>query len=100
MPITYNYRNIFVRWRATLATVMGIGLVVAVYVLVQALAVGLEKSASNTGDARNIMIVRKGSTAESTSMVSLPQYQILRYWPQIARDETREPLDFRRPPRP
>ena len=38
------------------------------------------------------MIVRKGSTAESTSMVSLPQYQILRYWPQIARDETGEPL--------
>ena len=38
LPITYNYRNIFVRWRATLATVMGIGLVVAVYVLVQALA--------------------------------------------------------------
>jgi putative ABC transport system permease protein len=92
LPLTYNFRNVFVRWRATLATILGIGLVVAVFVLVQSLAVGLEKSASNTGDPRNIMIVRKGSTAESTSMVSLSQFQILRYWPQIARDDAGVPL--------
>jgi len=92
LPLTYNFRNVFVRWRATLATILGIGMVVAVFVLVQALAVGLEKSASNTGDPRNIMIVRKGSTAESTSMVSLQQFQILRYWEQIARDQSGAPL--------
>lgn len=92
LPLAYNYRNVFVRWRATLATIVGIALVVAVFVLVQSLAVGLEKSASNTGDPRNIMIVRKGSTAESTSMVSLQQFQILRYWPQIARDESGRPF--------
>jgi putative ABC transport system permease protein len=88
----YNGRNVFVRWRATLATILGIALVVAVFVLVQALAVGLEKSASNTGDARNLMIVRKGSTAESSSQVSLQQYQTIRYWPQIARDAQGVPL--------
>ena len=92
LPLTYNYRNVLVRWRATLATIIGIGLVVAVFVLVQSLAVGLEKSAGNTGDPRNIMIVRKGSTAESTSMVSLQQFQILHYWPQIARDDAGQPL--------
>ncbi|HEX9047371.1 MAG TPA: ABC transporter permease, partial [Verrucomicrobiae bacterium] len=92
LPLTYNFRNVLVRWRSTLATVLGIALVVAVFVLVQSLAVGLEKSASNTGDPRNIMIVRKGSTAESTSMVSLQQFQILRYWPQIARDSSGAPL--------
>ena len=92
LPLNYNFRNVLVRWRATLATIIGIGLVVAVFVLVQSLAVGLEKSAGNTGDPRNIMIVRKGSTAESTSMVSLPQFQILHYWPQIARDAAGQPL--------
>ncbi len=88
LPLTYNFRNVLVRWRATLATIVGIGLVVAVFVLVQSLAVGLEKSAGNTGDPRNIMVVRKGSTAESTSMVSLSQFQIIRYWEQIARDDS------------
>ncbi len=92
LPLTYNFRNVTVRWRATLATVLGIALVVAVFVLVQSLAVGLEKSASNTGDPRNVMIVRKGSTAESSSQVSLVQFQTLRYWPQIARDEKGNPI--------
>ena len=92
LPLTYNFRNVIVRWRATLATVLGIALVVAVFVLVQALAAGLEKSASNTGDPRNVMIVRKGSTAESSSQVSLQQFQMLRYWPQIARDEKGVPI--------
>lgn len=92
LPLKYNFRNIFVRWRATVATILGIALVVAVYVLVQALAVGLEKTASNTGDPRNVMIVRKGSTAESSSQVTLAQFQTIRYWPQIARDDQGLPL--------
>jgi len=92
LPLKYNFRNVLVRWRATLATILGIALVVAVYVLVQALAVGLEKSASNTGDPRNVMIVRKGSTAESSSQVSLAQLQTIRYWPQIAQDANGAPL--------
>ena len=92
LPITYNLRNVIIRWRSTLATIIGIALVVAVFVLVQALAVGLEKSASNTGDPRNVMIVRKGSTAESSSMVSLEQFQTLHYWPEIARDAAGKPI--------
>jgi putative ABC transport system permease protein len=92
LPLTYNFRNVLVRWRATLATVVGIALVVAVFVLVQSLAAGLQKAAGNTGDPRNILIVRKGSTAESTSMVSLQQFQILHYWEQIARDGSGKPL--------
>jgi putative ABC transport system permease protein len=92
LPITYNVRNVFVRWRATLATILGVALMVAVYVLVQALAVGLEKSSRNTGDPRNVMIVRKGSTAESSSQVMRPQLKLIQYWPEIARNEQGQPL--------
>jgi putative ABC transport system permease protein len=92
LPLTYNFRNVFVRWRATVATVLGVALVVAVYLLVQALAVGLVKSASNTGDPRNVMIVRKGATAESSSQVSRSQFQTFEYLPQIARDGKGRPL--------
>ncbi len=92
LPLKYNLRNVFVRWRATLATVMGIALVVAVFVLVQSLAVGLEKSSQNTGDPRNVMVARKGSTAESSSQVTREQYRNLLYLPQIARDTSGRPL--------
>ena len=67
LPLRYNFRNVLVRWRSTLATILGVALVVAVYVLLQSLAIGLEKSSGNTGDPRNVMVVRKGSTAESSS---------------------------------
>jgi putative ABC transport system permease protein len=92
LPIQYNIRNVFVRWRATFATIAGVALVVAVYILVQSLAVGLEKSNRNTGDLRNIMIVRHGSTAESSSQVTRDQYRLLRDFPEIARDENGQPL--------
>ena len=92
LPIKYNVRNVFVRWRATAATILGVALVVAVYILVQSLAVGLEKSSRNTGDDRNIMIVRQGSTAESSSQITREQYRLLRDLPEIARDEHGQPI--------
>jgi len=92
LPLTYNVRNVLVRWRATLATILGIALVVAVFILVQSLAAGLEKSGRNTGDPRNLMIVRKGSTAESSSQVNRAQLKTFQYLPQITRDERGQPL--------
>ena len=86
LPIPYNVRNVFVRWRATLATVLGIALVVAVYVIVQSMAVGLEKSSSNTGGPRNLIVVRKGSSAESNSLISRSQPKALQNLPEIARN--------------
>lgn len=92
LPIRYNVRNIFVRWRATLATIVGIALVVWVYMLMQTMAIGLEKSSRNTGDPRNIMIVRKGSTAESSSQVTRAQLKAFNYAPEIERDAQGRPL--------
>src|SRR6185436_13883517 len=92
LPLRYNVRNVFVRWRATLATIIGVALVVAVYILVQALAAGLEASNRNTGDPRNLMIVRKGSTSESSSQVTRTQFKTVQFLPQIARDGRDQPL--------
>ena len=92
LPATYNIRNVFVRWRATIATILGVALVVAVYVLVQSMAAGLEKSSRNTGDPRNVMIVRKGSTAESSSQVTREQFRLIQYLPEIARATNGQPL--------
>ncbi len=92
LPLNYNLRNVLVRWRSTLFTILGIALVVAVYAVMQAMAVGLAKSSQNTGDPRNMMVVRKGSTAESSSQVLREQVKLINYLPQIARDEKGRPL--------
>ena len=90
LPVKYSFRNALVRWRSTLATVLGIGLVVFVFVLLQSLAAGIEKSSGNTGDPRNVMIVRKGATAESASLISRENLQQIRYFEEIARNEKGE----------
>jgi putative ABC transport system permease protein len=92
LPLKYNISNVLVRWRSTLATILGIALVVAVYVMVNALAVGLEKNSGNTGDPRNLMIVRKGSTAESSSQVTLEQFRAIQYLDGVERDASGTPL--------
>ena len=92
LPLTYNVRSVFVRWRSTLATVLCTALVVAVYVVIQSLAVGLEKSSRNTGDPRNLLVVRRGATAESTSQITPEQYRIIRYFKGIERDPSGVPL--------
>jgi len=81
-----------IRWRSTFATVLGIALVVFVFVLLQSLAAGIEKSSGNTGDPRNIMIVRKGSTAESASLISRENLREIQYFEEIARNDRGEPI--------
>src|SRR6478736_899543 len=92
LPLNYSFRNALVRWRSTIATVLGIALVVFVFVLLQSLAAGIETSSGNTGDPRNIMVVRKGSTAESASLISRQTFTEIRYFEEIARNETGEPV--------
>ncbi len=92
LPIKYNVSNVFVRWRSTLATIVGVALVVAVYMLVQALAVGMEASSANSGTEGNLLVMRKGATAESSSQVTLAQVKTIQFLDGVARDAAGKPL--------
>jgi putative ABC transport system permease protein len=92
LPIKYNVKNVFVRWRSTLATIIGVALVVAVFIVVQALAVGLEASGANTGVEGNLLVMRKGSTAESSSQVKLEQVRTIQYLDGVALNAAGKPL--------
>jgi putative ABC transport system permease protein len=92
IPLPYNFKSVFVRWRSTAATILGVALVVTVFILLHAMAAGLQRSSANTGDPRNVMIVRKGSTAESSSVIMRDQFNVIEYLPQIARDAQGKPI--------
>src|SRR5512139_1938331 len=92
LPLRYSFRNVLIRWRSTFATVLGIALVVFVFVLLQSLAAGIEKSSGNTGDPRNILVVRKGATAESASLISRENLRDIRYFEEIARSPAGDPI--------
>lgn len=92
LPVKYNLANVFVRWRSTVATILGIAMVVAVAILVQALAVGLKKSGADTGVEGNLLVMRKGATAESSSQVTVAQVKTIQYLQGIAQDTEGKPL--------
>jgi putative ABC transport system permease protein len=92
IPLKYNLRSLRVRWRSTIATVLGIALVVAVFVLVMSLDRGIKSTYVNTGDERNLLVLRRGSTAESSSQIGRDDSRRIKYLTGISRNEQGQPL--------
>ncbi|HKF30371.1 MAG TPA: FtsX-like permease family protein [Candidatus Binataceae bacterium] len=92
IPLKYNIRSLLVRRVSTAMTAGGIALVVAVFVIVMGMVAGLGSAISDTGSPDNVVVVRKGSTTETSSAVQLDQFDALKFLPQIKRDADGNPL--------
>lgn len=71
---------------------MGIALTVAVLLSVFALVEGLRSSLVSTGDPLNLLVTRKGSTAELNSSMTPEQFQVVKVKPGIAKLPNGEPM--------
>jgi putative ABC transport system permease protein len=92
IPFAYNFRSVMRRPWSTLATALGIGLVVAILVLALALANGFEHSLVETGSASNALVMRTGADSELTSGIDRGGVSILRGLPQVATGAGGRPL--------
>ena len=86
IPVSYNLRNLVVRKTTTVITALGIALTVAVLLAVLALVNGLQTAFQSSGDPLQILVMRKGSTAELSSAVTREVFQDLKSMPGIARE--------------
>jgi putative ABC transport system permease protein len=86
IPVSYNLRNLVVRKTTTIITALGIALTVAVLLAVLALVNGLRTAFQSSGDPLQILVMRKGATAELSSAVTREVFQDLKSMPGIARD--------------
>ncbi len=71
---------------------LGIALTVAVLLAMLSLVNGLKTRCKSTGNPLNVLVLRKGSTAELTSAVSRADFQDIKFKPGIARDKAGEPM--------
>lgn len=85
IPLIYNVRSVLHRPATTLATALGVALVVLTFVGMLALANGFRAALASTGRADNILVLRKGADAEISSGMSREQAAILRGMPEVAR---------------
>src|ERR1043166_4624882 len=92
IPLSYTFCHLRVRWRSTAGTMVCISLVVALFVMVMALANGLKSTYVSSGDPRNLLVLRKGSMAESSSQITLENVRQTKYLEGIARSEQGEPI--------
>jgi ABC-type lipoprotein release transport system permease subunit len=92
VPLSYNLRNIRVRWQVTLLAVSGIALVVAVFAVLMSMSEGFAATLRATGREDNVMIVQRGSGSELTSAVPLEQRNLIVVDDRIARGSDGQPL--------
>lgn len=92
LPLSYSLRSLFARRLRTALTVGVIALVVVATTLFLGLISSLRRTLVSTGDERNLIVMRKGSSNDGSSQLTLQALQDIRYFEGIARDAAGEPL--------
>src|SRR5437868_2225667 len=92
IPLRYNLRNLRVRWVTTLLTVLATGLVVGSSCVLFGMVDGLQHSLKVSGDPLDLIILRKGSSAETNGGFGLSTAEQLVTLDGIARDASGRPL--------
>jgi len=92
IPFAYNYRSVMQRPVSTALTALGIGLVVAVFVAMLALANGFIAALVKTGSSDNVLLLRRGADSELSSGIPRDAISIISASPHIATGTDGRPL--------
>jgi putative ABC transport system permease protein len=92
IPLSYNVRNVRVRWQVTLLAIVGIALVVAVFAVLMSMSEGFKAALRSTGRPDNAIVVQRGSSSEMTSGVPLADRNMIMVDERVARDANGQPL--------
>ncbi len=92
IPLSYSFRNMWTRRLTTSLTVGGVALVVFVFAAVLMLANGLRETLIATGADDNVIVLRKGASAEMMSAVGRESASILESQPELAMGADSKPV--------
>jgi putative ABC transport system permease protein len=92
IPLSYNIRNLKLRKGLTIMTALGIALTVTTAIFIMALLAGLKRAFVTSGDAQNVLVLRKGSEAELSGGFDATNFPVLKNLPGIAKDSHGEPM--------
>ncbi len=92
VPLKYNIRNLRARWVNTLMTVLGTGMIVWSSCALFSLVEGLQHSLNLSGDPLDLIVLRKGSSSETTSGIESSKADRMLTLAGIERDAEGKPL--------
>jgi len=91
IPIRYNLRSLAVRKTTTVATALGVGLVVFVLASALMLSAGIKKTLGVSGQEDVAIVLRKGSDAELGSALDVASVNTILGAPGVKRDAAGKP---------
>ncbi len=77
LPISYNWKNLFVRKTTTLLTCLVIGVVVGVFAWMLGFRGALTRSLSFASDRSKLIVLKQGATSETNSAIQPEEYNRL-----------------------
>lgn len=92
LPISYNLRNLRQRPGATAMTALGIALTVMITLFILEMLTGLDQAFVGTGSPLNVLVMRKGSDAELSSIITQKDFFTMKNLPQVAHDAQGRPM--------
>jgi putative ABC transport system permease protein len=93
IPLQYNIRNLKLRKSATVMTALGIALTVTTAIFIMALLAGLSAAFHGSGDPLNVLVLRKGATAElAAGGIDRDALPIMKDLPGVAHDAQGQPM--------
>lgn len=95
VPLAYNYRNLFVRWKTTLMTAAGFTLVVAALIVMLAFVNGVQRVCAVTGEPENVVVLKDGNVDEVLSQLDVGLVNLVENVQGVGRDAQGRPLASR-----
>jgi len=92
IPISYNIRSLAVRKTTTIATALGIALVVFVLASAEMLTNGIRNTLGKSGDAQRAVVLRKGADNELSSNIEKRIVSLILSAPGVKHDASGVPL--------
>src|SRR3979411_2797260 len=86
VPISYNARNLLVRWKTTVMTGLAFTLVISLMTVMLAFANGLSRLTEKTGQPGNVIVLADGATDESFSTLTFVDASDIERQPGVLKD--------------
>ncbi|MCG3127978.1 MAG: hypothetical protein CHACPFDD_02851 [Phycisphaerae bacterium] len=86
LPLSYHWRNLFVRKATTALTVLVIAAVVGTFAWVIGFVAALNRALSVASDPRKIIVLQRGGTSETNSAISPEEFNRLTQLTDVERD--------------
>jgi putative ABC transport system permease protein len=94
IPLSYNVRNLTVRWKTTVLSALAFTAVIGLLIVMMAFVHGMKRLTEETGQPGNVIVLSDGATDEIISNLTIGDLSEIENLPQVVRRDGR-PLSSR-----